>query len=470
MKSIKLSDITLRQAASGRAFSVSFKERIEIARTLDRLHVDAIELPAIEDVRADVLANKTIASVVGSAALSAACGLTEESVEQAWESIKGAKRPVLHIMAPVSAIQMEYQCHKKAPAMLELIRALVSKARYYTDAVAFSALDATRAERAFLCQAVAAAIAAGAGEITLCDSAGVMTPGEWTAFLGEVYASVPELRKVELGVEISDMLKMSVASAAAAVEAGAGVIKTSAAEMDCPSLVDLAAFVGVKGDELGISTGLRTTELTRSAKQMQWLLQTQRSAGSPFDSGVSGEVAGICLSADDGISELVSAVHQLGYDLTEEDAAKVYEAFQAVAEKKHFVGSRELEAIIASAALQVPSTYQVADYVITSGGTIGAMANLTLEKNGERSVSVASGDGPVDAAFLAIEQAIGHHYELDDFQIQTVTEGREAMGSALVKLRAGGKLYSGTGLSTDIIGASIRAYISALNKIVYEEA
>ncbi len=469
MKSIKLSDITLRQAAQRRAFSVSFKERIEIARTLDRLRVDVIELPAIQDPRADVLANKTIASVVGSAALSAACGMTEESVTEAWESIKGAKKPVLHIMAPVSAIQMEYQCHKKAPAMLEMIRALIAKARYYTEAVAFSALDATRAESAFLREVLAAAVEAGAAQVTLCDSAGVMTPKEWTKFLGEVYENVPELKKAELGVEISDMLKMSVASAAAAVEAGAAVIKTSIAPLDCPSLVDLAAFVGVKGDELGMATNLRTTELTRSAKQMQWLLQTERSAGSPFDNGVSAEVAGICLSADDGISELVAAVHQLGYDLSEEDAAKVYEAFQAAAKKKQFVGSRELEAIIASAALQVPSTYRLADYVITSGGSIGAMANLTLEKDGEKMNSVANGDGPVDAAFLAIEQAIGHHYELDDFQIQTVTEGREAMGSALVKLRAGGKLYSGTGLSTDIIGASIRAYISALNKIVYEE-
>ena len=146
------------------------------------------------------------------------------------------------------------------------------------------------------------------------------------------------------------------------------------------------------------------------------------------------------------------------------------EAFQRIAEKKHFVGSRELEAIIASTALQVPSTYRIADYVVTAGGTIGAMANITLEKDGKRLGGVCAGDGPIDAAFLAIEQAIGHHYELDDFQIQTVSEGREAMGSALVKLRSGGRLYSGNGLSTDIIGSSIRAYVSALNKIVYEEA
>ena len=102
--------------------------------------------------------------------------------------------------------------------------------------------------------------------------------------------------------------------------------------------------------------------------------------------------------------------------------------------------------------------------------TDGRIVVDSWEKDGQKRKSVAVGDGPVDAAFLAIEQIIGHHYELDDFQIQTVTEGREAMGSALVKLRAGGKLYSGNGISTDIIGASIRAYISALNKIVYEEA
>ena len=120
--------------------------------------------------------------------------------------------------------------------------------------------------------------------------------------------------------------------------------------------------------------------------------------------------------------------------------------------------------------MQVPSTYRIVNHIITCGNTVSAMANLTLEHDGEKIQGMALGDGPIDAAFLAIEQIIGHHYELADFQIQTVTEGREAMGSALVKLRSNGKLYSGNGISTDIIGACIRAYISALNKIVYEEA
>ena len=468
MKNIKISDITLREA--GRSRALPFKERVEIARTLDRLRLDVIELPPIRDEKADVLSNKTIASVVTSSILSAATGLTEESVAAAWESVKGARRPRLHILVPASPVQMEYQCHKKAPAMLELVKALVARARYFTEEVEVSLVDATRAETAFLYQALAAAAEGGAAAVTLCDSAGVMTPAECEAFIRAAVENVPALEKVELGVELSDNMHMAVACAAAAIDAGAAAVKTAVSPMGVPLTQDFAAYMAIKGDAKGLRCGLRTTELNRAAGQLQWLLQTEKSGGSPFDSGVAESDASLCLTAGDDMDQVVKVVRAMGYELTEEDNARVFEAFRRIAEKKHFVGSRELEAIIASAALQVPSTYRIADYVVTAGGTIGAMASITLEKDGKRLGGVCAGDGPIDAAFLAIEQIIGHHYELDDFQIQAVTEGREAMGSALVKLRADGKLYSGNGISTDVIGASIRAYISALNKIVYEEA
>ena len=131
--------------------------------------------------------------------------------------------------------------------------------------------------------------------------------------------------------------------------------------------------------------------------------------------------------------------------------------------------SREIDAIVASSALQVPATYKLDDYIINGGHSIGATSRIRLVRDGEKLESVAIGDGPVDASILAIEQIIGKHYELDDFQVQSVTQGREAMGETVVRLRSEGKVYSGRGLSTDIIGSSIRAYINALNKIVYEE-
>ena len=321
-----------------------------------------------------------------------------------------------------------------------------------------------------LARMLAAAAEGGAAAVTLCDSAGVMTPAECEAFIRSAVENVPALEKVELGVELSDNMHMAVACAAAAIDAGAAAVKTAVSPMGVPLTQDFAAYMAIKGDAKGLRCGLRTTELNRAAGQLQWLLQTEKSGGSPFDSGVAESDASLCLTAGDDMDQVVKVVRAMGYELTEEDNARVFEAFRRIAEKKHFVGSRELEAIIASAALQVPSTYRIADYVVTAGGTIGAMASITLEKDGKRLGGVCAGDGPIDAAFLAIEQIIGHHYELDDFQIQAVTEGREAMGSALVKLRADGRLYSGNGISTDVIGASIRAYISALNKIVYEEA
>ena len=278
----------------------------------------------------------------------------------------------------------------------------------------------------------------------------------------------PALQKVRLGVELSDGMKMAAACAAAAVDAGAETVKASLTPMGVPAVPDLAAYLSARGEEKELRWNLRTTELNRAAGQLQWLIQTQRSGGSPFDSGVDEGAPTVCLTAGDGVEEVVKVVRHLGYDLTEEDNARVYESFQRIAAKKHFVNTRELDAIVASSAMQVPSTYRIINYVITCGNMTSAMASLTLEKDGERQQGVCAGDGPIDAAFLAIEQIIGHHYELADYQIQTVTEGREAMGSALVKLRSNGKLYSGNGISTDVIGASIRAYISALNKIVYE--
>ena len=173
-----------------------------------------------------------------------------------------------------------------------------------------------------------------------------------------------------------------------------------------------------------------------------------------------------------GVCEVLESNNEIRkvklYEKTE-GALLASEAMAKLAEKKGAIGGRELEAIIASAAMQVPSTYHLVNYVVNSGNIITATANVTLERDGERFSGVSIGDGPIDAAFHAIEQIIGHHYELDDFQVQAITKGREAVGSSLIRLRANGKLYSGNGISTDIIGACIRAYMNALNKIIYEE-
>ena len=155
--------------------------------------------------------------------------------------------------------------------------------------------------------------------------------------------------------------------------------------------------------------------------------------------------------------------------ISPEDQQKVYKCFCQTAEKKEHITLRELDAIIAAEAMQVPPAYHDVRYVISTGNQIGAMAHMKLEFHGKQLESVAAGDGVIDAAFLALEKAVGRHFELDSFQVQAVTEGQKAMGETIVRLRSEGKLYSGRGISTDIVGAGIMAYVNALNKIVFEE-
>jgi len=469
MKTIKLIDMTLALLPTLRQGALTFKEKLEIARGLDRLKVDGIELAPTDGGKADQLACKTIAAMVTSP-LIAQVDVATGDVASTWESVRGAKQPRLNLLAPLSPALMEYTCHKKAPAMLEAVRAQVKKARSLCEQVEFTAIDATRAEKDFLCQTIAAALECGAIRVTLCDTAGVLLPDEFAAFVAGVQACVPALAGAELLVQVSDDMSMGAACAALAIAKGAAGVKCTAINAGYPTLQQLARLVEIKGSAMDIACNLRTTELNRMVGQLDRMLQSKDENQSPLGNVAMGDTAGVTLDEGDDISEVIKVARQLGYDLSEEDNAKVYEAFKRVARRKHFVGTRELDAIIASTALQVPSTYHIESYVINSGNVITATANILLGRGEEKLRGVGVGDGPIDAAFLAIEQIIGHHYELDDFQIQTVTEGRDAMGSALVKLRAGGRVYSGNGISTDIIGASIRAYISALNKIVYEES
>ena len=230
----------------------------------------------------------------------------------------------------------------------------------------------------------------------------------------------------------------------------------------------MAKILAAREDVIGAYTSVSVARLSRSINQITWMCQTERKKTSPFDSGVRND-EGVYLTVHDEADAVLQAVAQLGYDLSEEDQPRVVEAFRRIAAKKEQVGIRELDAIVASAAMQVPSAYQLETFVINSGNTIAATAHVRLKKDGQILDGVCVGDGPIDASFLAIESITGRHYELDDFQLQAVTEGREAMGQTIVRLRSGGKLYSGRGISTDIVCAGINAYLSALNKIVYEE-
>ncbi len=467
MKKIRISDRTILLKSQGNEATLSFKEKVEIARLLESANVDTVEFPAIENEKTDTLLLKTACAFLKNSIMSVQVGSTTESVEMTFNAIKSAAKPRLSVALPISPVGMEYTCHKKAPKMIELIKALVEKAVSLCSDVEFVALDATRAENDVLISAIKTAISAGAKTITICDNEASMLPDAFISFIEETKKAIPELESVDLGVLCEDTNGCAAASSMLAVTHGISEVKCASFSSNIASIVTISNIIRNSGDKLDICCSLKYSEFLRIINQVAKIADGKHIV-SVTETQSAVPAAEFNLTENDSQETVLKAVKNLGYDLSDEDSAKVFERFKSVASKKT-ISNKELDAIVATTALQVTPAYKLVDYVINTGNIITSSAQITLEKDGENKQSIGIGDGPIDAAFTTIEQIVGHHYELDDFQIHSVTEGREATGSALVKLRANGKLYSGNGVSTDIIGASIRAYINAINKIIFEE-
>ena len=459
MKTVLVSDVSLKQIAL-RGEQMPLCDRSKLISALSALRVDSIELPAMKQSAEDVIVNRIAASQAKCCTVCVPVGYTEKSVEQAWEAIQGCDHARLQVEYPLSTVQLEYRFHQKTEKAMSSILALISLAKERCAEVELVLGDATRAERDFLKQVLDAAEREGVSVVTLCDDTEAALPQEIAELVRVAKANL----SVPLYVQVSDLVGLGSACAIAAIEAGADGVKTSLLGENALPLNEFSNLLRVRGESLGFTANLDVTAANRTVTELMSRMDTDP---APVDQ--PSEAKGRILTADSTLAEVSQAVEELGYQLSAEDCGNVRRELIRVASKRGSIEQKELEAIIAGSAMAVPSTYHVETYVINSGNVISSTAQICLLRDGERLQGVSTGDGPIDAAFHAIEQIIGHHYELEDFQIQSVTRGREALGSALVKLRSRGKLYSGNGVSTDIVGASIRAYINALNKIVYED-
>ena len=466
MKSIILSDMTLVLGKD----TLSFKEKIEIVRHLDNLHVDVIDMPIIENKTTDILLIKTISAFVKNSIISVETGITVDGVKNAVLGLATAKKKRLKISIPVSTVQMEYVCHKKPAKLLEVAKCVIDEATSSVDDVELYLEDATRADMSFMKNLIDYALSKNVSTITFCDNEGVMLPDEFANFINTVKTEFVLNNNVNLGILCGNVNGLSTANALMAIKNGVNQVKTAISFNDFTKTDVLAGIINNVTNRINAKTNLNILEIKRITSQIEWVLSLSNGENSikPTNTLENINTQETLLTKTDSKEFITETIKKLGYDLTEEDILKVYDEFLRVATRKQ-VGVKELDAIVASVALQVPPTYVLKNYVINNGNTISSTAQIKLVKNNEELLGICVGDGPVDASFKALEQIIGSHYELDDFQIQSVTEGREAIGLAIVKLRHEGKVYSGNGISTDIIGSSIRAYINAVNKIVYEE-
>ena len=462
MKKIIISDITLKKISEDRAVSLLFREKSAISNCADKIGVDVIEIPAVKSPAEDKIIFKTIAQNIQSAVFAIPVGFSTDDVATAWECIKEAKMPRLQVELPVSTIQMEYTYHVKQAKMLEKITTLIKEAKTFCSDVEFSALDATRADEDFLISAVKEAENCGATMVTICDDAGDSTPDD----IAVLVAKVKEVVSIPVFVQVSDKISMAVASAFSAIKNGADGLKCSMVGKNALLTGEISDAINACGAQINAEVKLNNTKIHSSIED----LLSNISHADYENAKTISEGKKILIDSDSTVVQVAQAAAVLGYELSDSDVGNVYKVVKQICEKKGAVGYKEFEAIIASSAMQAPSTYHFETYTTTSSNMSASMSQVTLKCNDEIICGVSNGDGPIDSVFRAIEQCIGHHYELDDFQVQSVTEGKEALGSALVRLRNNGKLYSGNGTSTDIVAASIRAYINALNKIVFEEA
>lgn len=468
MREVKIADISLRESDQLTASGLSFKQKIEMAKLLEKLKIDVLETGFLSDAPADTVLVRTLSTMLEGSVICVPVSLDRAVIERAAGALSKAKKARLNLIVPASTVQMEYIYKLKADTVLGQVREAVSYCASLCPDVEFTAEDATRAEGDFLAAMLQAAIDAGAKTVTLCDATGEKTPDELTAFLASVLQKTPALQGVTLSLHLRDNLGLASASALAAMTSGVQQLKVAFDNPGQLSLEQLLNVLKVRGEALGITYGTNLTALFRTCRQLEAItgaVRTGRASAAMPDGPEDQQEA---LRSDADIGAVRRRIEQLGYDVSDDDINEIYRVFKEVSRSKK-VENRDLEALVAETAGQVAPTYQLDNFVINSGNAITATAFVRVLKAGAPLQAISIGDGPIDAAFLAIEQILGRHFELDAFRIQAVTEGREAMGDAIVKLRSDGRLYSGRGLSTDIVGASIRAYLSAVNKIVYEE-
>ena len=399
MKKAIITDVTLRAGAES-GEKLSFKEKTEVAKLLDRLGVDVIDVGGISD-RADTLFLHTIGPIIRTSTISCNSGLTEAEADKAYEAVSGCAKFRLNLAIPASTVQMEYVCGKKSAAVIETLDIMTKKCVSLCKDSEVSFIDATRAEKDFLYTAVKTAAANGIKNITLCDNAGDMLPDDMAEFVKSTLENTGIGKDVNLYVECSDKLGLGISLAAAAIKAGACGVKAAFGKKEATSISDFANLVKSAGDRLGICASIDMTALSDIESKIENILGMKTGTVAKADGAKEKASDEMLLSENDTITEINAATAKLGYELSSEDSAHVYEEFKKVAAKKK-VSLYELDAIIAAVALQVPSTYRLKSFVINNGNVITATAHIELTKDGEVLSGFSIGDGPIDAAFRAL--------------------------------------------------------------------
>ncbi len=491
-------DTTLRDGEQSPGCSMNVQEKLQVARMLDELGVDVIEAGFPAASEGDFESVKSVGELGLNATI---CGLSRTrrgDIEAVAKSLETAQRKRLHVFIATSPIHREYKLEMSKAEVVERAVAGVTKARSLCEDVEFSAEDAARTEPEFLAEVVTAVIAAGARTVNIPDTVGYAVPGEFGELIRYLRDNVPNIDQATLSVHCHDDLGLAVANSLAAVEAGARQIECTINGIgeragNC-ALEEVVMAVRTRTDQLPVATAVDTRRLHPTSRLVASVTGVQvprnkaivgenafaHEAGihqhgmmrhestyeimRPEDVGLGG--SRMVLGKHSGRHAFRRRVEELGFELDEADLDRAFMAFKQLADRKKDVYDADIEALVLRTDVADVGPWRIVEMHITSGsGSLAAAALRMAHQDGRTRREAAAGDGPVEAAFSAIQRATGIEVALRDFDIRNVTTGKDAQGEAIVHVDHYGTTYRGTGLDTDIVEASALAFLQAINRI-----
>ena len=499
MKRIKIFDTTLRDGEQSPGCSMNLSEKIEMAKQLDKLGVDIIEAGFAIASPMDHKSVQAIASAVTNCTVASLARCTKGDIDAAWDAVKEANHPRIHVFLATSNIHMEYKLKMTREEVLQRITDMVGYARSKCADIEFSAEDASRSEWDFLAQCYSNAVAAGATTLNVPDTVGYSTPQEMADLITYLRANVTGIENVDISVHCHDDLGMAVANSLACIKAGATQVECTVngigERAGNASLEEIVMALHTRRDFYDAETNINTRQIYRSSKLLSNITgvpipPSKAVVGAnafAHESGIHqhGVIANaqtyeIMNSTDVGISQntMVLGKHSgkhalreklasMGYEISDQEMEKVFARFKILADKKKNITTADLEALVLHRHNANYETCQLVSHVVNAGDGVPNTSCVKLKRAGEELEEVAIGSGPLDASFKAINRMLGLDIKLDSFSLNAVTDGEDAIGEAVVKIEApNGRRYTGTGLSTDIIESSIRAYVNGINKMM----
>lgn len=502
MEKILIFDTTLRDGEQSPGASLDISRKLEIARQLACLGVDIIEAGFPVSSPGDFAAVKEVAAGVQGPVICALARAMQKDIDAAYNALLPARKKRIHVFLATSKIHMQYKLRKAEEEILRQAAETVKYARGIVDDVEFSPEDASRTEKDFLFQVVEAAIRAGAGTINIPDTVGYAIPEEFGQLIKDIKNNVPNINKAVLSVHCHNDLGLAVANSLAAVFAGAGQVECTinglGERAGNASLEEIVMALRTRKDFLRKSTGINAREIYKTSRMVSRLtgiiVQPNKAivgqnafrheAGihqdgilkkrityeimRPEDIGLEEAAGGLVLGKHSGRHAFSDRLQKLGFHLSSDQIDKLFfGSFKKLADKKKEVFDEDLIALVEEEISVVPKVWQLVNMEVKSGTGIAPEASIKLKAKNKMCHEISSGDGPVDACYKAIDKITGIHGRLLDYSIQAVTGGKDALGEVRIRIAAQGKEISGHSSSTDIIEASVYAYLDAINKLLY---